>query len=203
VDGILPIFRIRVATSVFDVDPTVTHRRPQDRYTATLVFPDILRDSERPGARSRPMGTRSDGNGNGWPPDGLPDLPPEWGTVIIPDDPSELAQESARIRREIRRHDRQLRWRRRLHLPPPQPPAGAEDDAPSLGIPLLVISIAVIATLVSLFAIAWPAAQPRPGFQPTAVVTTSAGRTDGPSFGNAPAQPTAEGAPQNTHTTPP
>jgi hypothetical protein len=149
------------------------------------------------------MGTRSDGNGNGWPPDGLPDLPPEWGTVIIPDDASELAQESAHVRREMRRHERQQRWRRRLHLPPPQPPTGMEDDTPSLGIPLLVISIAVIATLVSLFAIAWPAAQPQPGLQPTAVATTSAGRTDGPSFGNAPADPSAEGAPHTTQTTPP
>jgi hypothetical protein len=133
------------------------------------------------------MGTRSDGNGNGWPPDGLPDLPPEWGVVIIPDDPSELAEESARVRRELRHYERQQRWRRRLHLPPARPPTGTDDDAPSLGIPLLVISIAVIATLVSLFAIAWPSTQPRPGLQPTAVATTPVVNTGPPS------EPSAEG----------
>jgi len=140
------------------------------------------------------MGTRRDGNGNGWPPDGLPDLPPEWGTVIIPDDLSELAEESSRVRRELRRQDRQRRWRRRLHLPPPNPPSDTDEDTPSLGIPLLVISIAVIATLVSLFAIAWPNTQAQPGFQPTAVATTPTGRPDGPTAGTVPVEPTARGA---------
>jgi hypothetical protein len=121
------------------------------------------------------MGTRSGGNGGGQPPDGLPDLPPEWGIVVIPDDPSELAQESARVRRELRRDARQRRWRRRLHLPPPKAkPATDDEDAPTLGVPLLVISIAVIATLVSLFAVAWPNTQQRPHLQPTAVATTPA-----------------------------
>src|SRR3954463_12808252 len=82
---------------------TSRHRQLQDQCVAPLVFAGILRDSEKPGARSRAMGTRRDGNGNGWPPDGLPDLPPEWGTVIIPDDLSELAEESSRVRRELRR----------------------------------------------------------------------------------------------------
>jgi hypothetical protein len=79
------------------------------------------------------------------------------------------------VRRELRRDARQRRWRRRLHLPPPKAkPATDDEDAPTLGVPLLVISIAVIATLVSLFAVAWPNTQQRPHLQPTAVATTPA-----------------------------
>jgi hypothetical protein len=105
------------------------------------------------------MSTLGGGNGDGWPPegggqsDGLPGLPPEWGTVVIPDDPAELADEAAEVRRELRRQARRATWRRRLGLPPR--PAG-EESQPSLGLPLLIMSIAVIATLTSLFAVAWP-----------------------------------------------
>jgi hypothetical protein len=150
------------------------------------------------------MGTRSGGNGGGQPPDGLPDLPPEWGIVIIPDDPSELAQESARVRRELRQQTRQRRWRRRLHLPPPQPqPAAGDEEAPTLGVPLLVISIAVIATLVSLFAVAWPNTQPRPHLEPTAVATTPAGGpVTGPAAGPAPADTPSTGPAAGTTTAP-
>jgi hypothetical protein len=118
------------------------------------------------------MGTLSGGNG-GWPPEELPDLPPEWGTIVIPDDASELARDATRVRRELRREARQRTWRRRLHLPPARPRSPGE-DASTLGVPLLVISIAVIATLTSLFAIAWPTSVPRPALQPSAVATTPA-----------------------------
>ena len=44
-------------------------------------------------------------NGNDPPQDdrgrGLSGLPPEWGTIVIPDDPSELAGEADQIRREL------------------------------------------------------------------------------------------------------
>jgi hypothetical protein len=105
------------------------------------------------------MSTLGGGNGDGWPPegggqsDGLPGLPPEWGTVVIPDDPAELADEAAEVRRELRRQARRAGWRRRLGLPPR---AAGEEGQPSLGLPLLIMSIAVIATLTSLFAVAWP-----------------------------------------------
>jgi hypothetical protein len=118
------------------------------------------------------MGTLSGGNGGGWPPDELPDLPPEWGAIVIPDDASELAQEAARARRELRRQAREQRWRRRLHLPPAKP---KRDSEQSLGVPLLVILIAMIATLTSLFVIAWPTPQPRLDPEPSAVATTPAG----------------------------
>ena len=92
------------------------------------------------------MGTMSGGDGGGWPPDELPELPPEWGTIVIPDDASELAQEATKVRRELRRQVRQRRWRRRLHLPPPRP-RDNDEEATTLGVPLLVISIAVISII--------------------------------------------------------
>jgi hypothetical protein len=117
------------------------------------------------------MSTLGGGNGDGWPPDGggqsdgLPGLPPEWGTVVIPDDPAELADEAAEVRRELRRETRRTTWRRRLGLPPRAP---GEQGQPSLGLPLLIMSIAVIATLTSLFAVAWPGRNNQPALNPAA-----------------------------------
>ena len=44
------------------------------------------------------MGSLRGGDGDGRPPPdngGLPDLPPEWGTVVVPDDLAELEREAA------------------------------------------------------------------------------------------------------------
>jgi hypothetical protein len=123
------------------------------------------------------MGTLGDDNG-GPPPNGggLPDLPPEWGTVIIPDDPSELAPEIDEIRRELRRTVRRDRWRRRLHLRPVTGPSTR--DGSSLGLPLLIMAIAIVATLTSLFALAWPGPGGHLGASPPLrVSSTAAGRT--------------------------
>lgn len=79
---------------------------------------------------------------------GLPDLPPEWGVVVIPDDLTELDRESAELRREQRRKARRNRWRKRFGLG-----AAPDGDAPPVGAPLLIMSIAIIAALTSLFAI--------------------------------------------------
>lgn len=129
------------------------------------------------------MGTLRGGNGGGWSPDELPELPPEWGPVVIPDDPSELAREASKVRRELRWQARRMRWRRRLHLPGPG--SGTEDRA-ALGVPLLVVLIATIATLTSLFIISWPNSPARPEQRPSAVTTPS---VDAP--GNGPGQPSA------------
>jgi hypothetical protein len=149
------------------------------------------------------MGTMSGGNGGGWPSDELPELPPEWGTIVIPDDASELAQEATKVRRELRRQARQRRWRRRLHLPPPKPHVG-DEEATTLGVPLLVISIAVIATLTSLFAIAWPTRQFRPDLRPTSVASTPVAGTPRSSAPTGPATATPTGtataAPTGTDT---
>ncbi|MDQ7910677.1 hypothetical protein RB614_39895 [Phytohabitans sp. ZYX-F-186] len=101
------------------------------------------------------------GNGNGGTPpegggrpEGVPDLPPEWGTVVIPDDLSELAEESAAIRKDLRRRARQDTWRRRLGWP-----VRGGTGQSSLRIPLLIMAVAVLATLASLFAVTWPGRQ--------------------------------------------
>src|SRR5690348_4581692 len=102
------------------------------------------------------MGTLRGDNGGERPPngDGLPNLPPEWGHVVIPDDASELADEAVLVRKQLRRQVRRDRWRRRLGLRPRPSVPGEHQRA--LGLPLLIMAIAIIATLTSLFAIAWP-----------------------------------------------
>lgn len=113
------------------------------------------------------MGTIGNGN-NGSPhdgggsPDPVPDLPPEWGTIIIPDDPSALADEIAEVRRDLKRQARREIWRRRFGLA-----AGGGREA-SLRVPVLIMSIAVLATLVSLVAMTWPGQQRPPAIQRTA-----------------------------------
>jgi hypothetical protein len=91
--------------------------------------------------------------GEGTPPSdngGVPDLPPEWGVVVIPDDPSELDRESVALRRQRRRSMRRAKWRRRLGLPAR---TGSDDENPPVGTPLLIMAIAIVAALTSLFAI--------------------------------------------------
>lgn len=99
------------------------------------------------------MGTHH--NGDNLPPDGdrspndrphVPELPALPEGVVIPDDPSALAAEAARVRAELRGDT----------------PPTAGNDAPfrrprqaSAAAPLVVMSIAVAITLVSLFAMAW------------------------------------------------
>lgn len=110
---------------------------------------------------------------------GLPDLPPEWGKVQIPDDAAELDPEAEIIRRELR-HEAKLarrkrsraRWRRRLHLP-----EHIDDpQQPSILLPLLIVGIALLITLISLIIVALPSlTTPGPGqINPgPSVVTTS------------------------------
>jgi hypothetical protein len=109
------------------------------------------------------MGTLRGDNGGDRPSEGggLPGLPPEWGTIVIPDDAAELQHEATLIHKEMRRHTRRNRWRRRFGLPTRVVRAG-DDDTPTLGLPLLIMSIAIIATLTSLFAIAWPSRAGQP-----------------------------------------
>lgn len=97
------------------------------------------------------MGTHHGGNGDNVPPDGdrspdpdLPELPPEWGPIEIPDDLSALADEADQIRHELAQQRREAR--------PVGTPATSE---PSIGVPLLIMSVAVMITLVSLFAMTW------------------------------------------------
>jgi hypothetical protein len=107
------------------------------------------------------MGTLRGDNGGERPQedDGLPGLPPEWGTIIIPDDPAELDRDGTQLRRRFRREARHRRWRRRFHLRV-KPMGRATEESPGLAVPLLIMAVAVIATLASLFAVAWPDRRP-------------------------------------------
>ncbi|MGC4804083.1 hypothetical protein [Micromonospora sp. DT233] len=101
----------------------------------------------------------SDADGPG-PTEGLSGLPPEWGRVVVPDDASALAEEAARVRRELRRRAGPGgRWRRLAEARRP-------DGRPSLRLPLLVLLVALLTTLAGLFAVTWPRS-PRPGDQST------------------------------------
>jgi hypothetical protein len=108
------------------------------------------------------MGTLRGGNGDEQPPngggasDGVPELPPEWGRIVIPDDASALDDEAAEVRKELRKETRRYRWQRWIRVAAP-----GKRDVPSLGVPLAIMAIAVIATLISLFAVAWPGGYPQ------------------------------------------
>src|SRR3954447_7429846 len=118
------------------------------------------------------------GDGGGWPPDGgtpdeLPDLPPEWGHVVIPDDASALADEAAAVREELRRERRRYRWRRLLR----------RGRRAGLRAPVLVMATAVLVTLASLLTVAWPGltrpltVQRTAGSTATSTATRTPGRT--------------------------
>ncbi|MBM7491303.1 hypothetical protein JOD64_002525 [Micromonospora luteifusca] len=101
---------------------------------------------------------KPDAEGQG-PTDGLPGLPPEWGRVVVPDDASALAAEAAQVRRELRRA------------------TGLSGDPRALGLPLLVLLVAVLTTLGGLLAVTWPRAnrgndRPTPApYSPPATLT--------------------------------
>ncbi|MFI6823568.1 hypothetical protein ACIBJE_21895 [Micromonospora sp. NPDC050187] len=80
-----------------------------------------------------------------WSTDGLPDLPPEWGRVVVPDDASALAQEAAQVRRELHEAHRDARRR---------------SFRPTLSLPALILVVAVLATLAGLVTVTWPRAAP-------------------------------------------
>lgn len=109
----------------------------------------------------------SSGNGDGspenGPPDGLPGLPADWGTIVVPDDAAELAHEAALIRLELSQRNRRDRWRRRLGL---HQPGGSSSP---LRVSILILTITIIATLASFLAAVWPgqARQSPPRATPT------------------------------------
>ena len=90
------------------------------------------------------MGDLRPNNGGGMPPDDgggaypgdLPDFPPEWGTIVIPDDAAELDEDAHALRRELRRDSRRGRLRSAFGL------ASADQDAPSLGVPVVSVTLA-------------------------------------------------------------
>src|SRR5688572_6969998 len=101
------------------------------------------------------MADRGPDNGGGVPPEegggsyrgGLPDLPPEWGSIVIPDDAAELDDEATIVRRELRREALRGRLSRVFGRDGRQ--------QPSLGVPVVIMAAAVITTLLSLFVVTW------------------------------------------------
>ncbi|MFC7534956.1 hypothetical protein [Actinoplanes sp. GCM10030250] len=113
---------------------------------------------------------------NGWPPDGgtpddLPDFPEEWGVIVIPDDLSELSDEVESVRAELNTAaplTRRQRFARR-----PAIRRLRKVGALAVRTPALIISMAVMVTVASLFASAWPGPPRQPATQRTAGTTGS------------------------------
>jgi hypothetical protein len=119
------------------------------------------------------MGSLSNNDG-GWPNDGgssddLPDLPDEWGVIVIPDDLSELADEVRAVRAELDLIRPQTRWQRFATRPAMR--RLRRIGAAGVRAPVLIISMAVLVTVASLFASAWPGPARSPATQRTATTT--------------------------------
>jgi len=125
------------------------------------------------------VGSMSDNGGN-WPPDGgspdgLPDLPEEWGVIVIPDDLSELSDEVSAVQAELHRSQERTRWQQFTDRPGMR--ALRRVGAACLRAPVLIISMAVLVTVASLFASAWPGPSRSPATQRTATTTDDRGDT--------------------------
>ncbi|MFC7273834.1 hypothetical protein ACFQS1_07580 [Paractinoplanes rhizophilus] len=110
----------------------------------------------------------------GWTHDGgssddLPDLPEEWGVIVIPDDLSELSDEVDAVRAELRLAAEPTRWRRFANRPAMRRLRKVTTAA--VRAPVLIISMAVLVTVASLFASAWPGPPRQPVTQRTASTT--------------------------------
>ncbi|MGX6603636.1 hypothetical protein ACWKSP_16050 [Micromonosporaceae bacterium Da 78-11] len=115
------------------------------------------------------MAGASDNGGwssDGGSPDDLPDLPEEWGVIVIPDDLSELSDEVDAIRAELREAKGPTRRQRLMRRPAVRRLKRIATGA--LRAPVLIISMAVLVTVASLFASAWPGPPRQPATQRTA-----------------------------------
>ncbi|HWS37402.1 MAG TPA: hypothetical protein VN408_32325 [Actinoplanes sp.] len=124
------------------------------------------------------MAGASDNGGRppgGESPDDLPDLPEEWGVIVIPDDLSELADEVEAVRAELRTGPPLTGWR--LFVRRPAIRRIRRFGTVLMRTPALIVSVAVLVTIASLFASAWPGPARQPATQRTSGTTqTQAGR---------------------------
>jgi hypothetical protein len=104
-------------------------------------------------------------------PDDLPDLPEEWGVIVIPDDLSELSDEVEAVQAELRLAAKPTRWRRFVNRPGVRRLRKIATTA--VRAPVLIISMAVLVTVASLFASAWPGPPRQPVTQRTANTTAA------------------------------
>lgn len=118
------------------------------------------------------MAGASDDSGRppgGESPDDLPDLPEEWGVIVIPDDLSELAEEVEAVRAELRTGPPLNRRQRLVRRPSIR--RVRRIGTLLVRTPALIISVAVMVTIASLFASAWPGPARQPATQRTAGTT--------------------------------
>ncbi|MEV6350806.1 hypothetical protein [Actinoplanes sp. NPDC051851] len=112
----------------------------------------------------------------GWPPeggspDGLPEFPEEWGVIVVPDDLSELSDEVDAIRAELHLTPPPNGWQRFARRPAVR---GMRKVATLLlRAPVLIISMAILVTVASLFASAWPGPVDQPTTQRTSGTTAA------------------------------
>jgi hypothetical protein len=106
-------------------------------------------------------------NGGSPPDDGgepyardLPELPPEWGEIVVPDDISELDAEVRAVRRELRRTKVRI----------------GDREPVALRVPIAIMVVAVLMALVSLVVMTWGRPPLRP--MPSATLSATAGGTD-------------------------
>jgi hypothetical protein len=123
------------------------------------------------------MGSASDNGGDlphdGGTPDGLPELPEEWGVIVIPDDLSELADEVRAVRAELAISAPRTRWERFTARPGVR--RARRILHAGVRAPVLIISMAVLVTVASLFASTWPGPSRSPATQRTANNTPDRG----------------------------
>jgi hypothetical protein len=125
------------------------------------------------------VGSFSDNGGDrpndGGQSDDLPELPEEWGVIVIPDDLSELADEVRAVRAELALSAPQTRWERFSA----RPAIRRLRRIASAGVraPVLIISMALLVTVASLFASAWSGPSRTPATQRTANSTEDRGDT--------------------------
>jgi hypothetical protein len=122
-------------------------------------------------------GPRDNGgwSSDGGSPDDLPDFPEEWGVIVVPDDLSELDDEVEAIRAELRLTDEPTRWTGFVNRPAVRRVRRIASTA--LRAPVLIISMAVLVTVASLFASAWPGPPRQPATQRTATTTDDSATT--------------------------
>lgn len=125
------------------------------------------------------MGSFNDSGGDfardGGSPDDLPELPEEWGVIVIPDDLSELADEVRAVQAELAISAPYSRWERFKVRPGVRRLRRIANAG--LRAPVLIISMAMLVTVASLFASAWPGPGRSPATQRTANSTDDRGDT--------------------------
>lgn len=123
------------------------------------------------------MGSLSNNGGDwssdGGSPDDLPDLPEEWGVIVIPDDLSELSDEVRAVQAELAISAPHTRWERFVARPGVRRLRRIARSG--VRAPVLIISMAVLVTMASLFASAWPGPARSPATQRTANTTDEPG----------------------------